>query len=182
MYWDLGDNHRLQQRPSGRTSLAVFQKSKKEARPAEARAASTGSYAAEARVASWPSDLSVVGGSTWRKVGRPLCLSRVPTEHRRLNKGQNLAHEQDCRKAKRHKTREPFITQNRKLLTKSETVLAFNTLAPPDGAPISSTLSPSILDTKARQAGSTLAAFYSRYSSSNLPPSPDLEIDKNEET
>lgn len=138
----------------------MFQKSKKEARPAEARAASTGSYAAEARVASWPSDLSG-GASTWGKVGRPLCLSRVPTEHRRLNKGQNLAHEQDCREAKRHKTREPFITQNRKLLTKSETVLAFNTLAPP------STLSPSILDTKAHQTGSTLAAFYSRYSTSH---------------
>lgn len=70
-----------------------------------------------------------------------------------LNKGHSLAHKQELGEAKRHKTRRPFITQNRKLLTKSETVLVFNTLDPPDGVPISSTLSPSILDTKARQAG-----------------------------
>lgn len=89
-----------------------------------------------------------------------------------LNKGHSLAHEQKLGEAKGDKTRRPFITQNRKLLTKFETVLVFNTLAPPDGVPVSSTLSPSILDTKAHQAGRTLAPFYSRYSELQPPTTP----------
>lgn len=105
-------------------------------------------------------------------------LSRVPAEHKMLNKGHSLAHKQELGEAKRDKTRRPFITQNRKLLTKSETVLVFNTLDLQMGFPspplfLLLSWTPKPISQAVLWPHST-----ANTQSSNLPPSPELEIDK----